>query len=432
MAAAEAALIALKPAILALQEAILLVANQVVKGLFEKVDDLIRDAVDVNDNMTPCGAEQFTGALVNAIILDIDSGLQPLLDAVSVILSGGFQAATAIRSSIDIVSDFGGGLLAVNQGGNKCGGLIREYAIGVGAKKDAGDIIGKILESANVASSLVDLAQNVEQEVSDFQKQFGDFPFLSETTGFESELDGCTTQPPSTCNPPEVLIFGGRGDGAKAVAKVGNYIESTDSRTIKDVQGGVVTVEVTDGGEGYIYPPFVEVRDNCNLGIGCVARTVIKDGKVDRIYIVNPGKFYPSDGTELFVVEKVEIISGGSGYTGGVVTDEYGGLYEIVVGDDGEIIDIIPTTIIQVPQNPVINIPTVNPPIPPGGSIRDDNVLFPDGRVLGKASIGSGLVYKPILISLPTAQQVLDGEIPDALKSRFGQREILQIIDCPD
>jgi len=430
--AAEAALIALKPAILALQEAILLVANQVVRDLFDKVDDLVRDTIEVNNNFTDCGTEQFAGALVNSIILDVDAGLQPLLDAVSVILSGGFQAATAIRSSIDIVSDFGGGLLAQNQGGNKCGGLVRDYAFGIGPKKDVGDIIGKVLEGANIASSLVDLAEGVSGNVSDFQKQFGDFPFLSETTGFASDLDTCSTEPPQTCFPPEVFIFGGRGDGAKASAKVGRYIASEDSRTVKDVQGGVVTIEVTDGGEGYKYPPFVEVRDNCNLGIGCVARSIIKDGKLDRIYIVNPGKFYPSDGTDLFVVDEIKIISGGTNYTPGVYEDEYGGRYELIVNEDGEVTDIIPITIIQVPDNPTINIPEVSPPIPPGGKVEDGNVVDNTGRIIGEARIGRGLVFKPILVSLPTAQQVLDGDIPENLRARFGQREILQVIDCPD
>lgn len=440
--AAEAALIALKPAILALQEAILLLANEVVRKLYEKVDSLVRDTIKENNNFTDCGTEQFTGALVNAIIFDIDLGLQPLLNAVDVILSGGFQAATAIRSSIDIVSDFGGGLLSIGQGGNKCGGLVREYAFGIGPKSDVGDILDKVLEGANIAKSLVDLAENVSgsaedvidgiSAISDFQKQFGDFPFLSETTGYTSDLDNCSTEPPTTCHPPEVFIFGGRGEGAKAKARVGNYIESQDSRTVKDVQGGVVTIEVEDGGEGYEYPPFVEVRDNCKLGIGCIARSVIKDGKVDRIYVVNPGKFYPSDGTELFVVERVEIIAGGSGYTPGTITDNSGGTYEIVTDDNGRVTDIIPETITQVPENPVLNIPEVNPPIPPGGNVVDGNVVDSTGKIIGPATIGVGLIYNPILISLPSAQQVLDGTIPESLVDRFGQKEILRIIDCPD
>lgn len=436
LAAAEAALIALKPAILALQEAILLVANKIVTELFDKVDELVRDTIKENNSFSNCGTEQFIGALINSIIADVDSGLQPLINAVNVILSGGFQITNAIRISSDILSDFSGGLLSAGQSGNKCGGLIREYVYGIGEADDIGDILDKALEGSNIAKSLVELAESLpdaaEDSITEFQKQFGDFPFLSQTTGFVSELQNCSTEPPEVCYPPEVVIFGGRGEGAKAKAKMGNYIKSTDDRTVKDIMGGVVSIEIEDGGEGYAYPPFVEVKDNCGLGRGCVAYSVIKDGKVDRIYITNPGEFYPSEGEELFVVDRVEIISGGSNYTPGVYDDQFGGSYELVTGDDGVVVDIIPTDIVQVPTIPTINIPTVNPPIPPGGRIDDGDVIDSTGKIVGPAQVASGLVYRPILVTIPSADAILAGDVPDSLKQRIGQNKVIQVVDCPD
>lgn len=428
--AAEAALIALQPAIIALQEAILFLANEVVKGLLVKVEDLIRDTIQENNNFSDCGSSQFVGALVNSIIQDIDLGIDPLLRAIQVILSGGFTADNAIRSSIDIVRDFGGGLLAPKQGSNKCGGLVREYAYGIGERSDVGDILEGIMDIANTGKSLVNLYKESGEEVSEFQESFGDFPFLSSDTGFASELDDCSTDPPETCLPPEVKIFGGRGEGGSATAKVGRYIETTDDRTVSDKMGGVVSIKVDDPGKGYIYPPFVEVKDNCGLGIGCVARSVIKNGKIKKIYIVTPGSSYPSDGTDLFVVETVEILDTGINYTPGIYPDEFGGEYEVITDDDGRVTDIIPITLVQVDDEPTINIPEIVPAIPDGGTIDSGNVFDQAGNFVYQAKVGVGLRYKPILIPLPTAREVLDGEIPTELKSRFSENEILQVIDC--
>ena len=425
--AAEAALIALIPAVLALQEAIQLLANQVVTQMLSKVEDLVRDTLDNNDQFTTCAGTQFNGALINSIITDIDDSIGPLLDAVSAVLSGGFGAADAIRSSLDIVRDFAGGLLGANQGGNKCGGLVKEYVVGVGAKDDVGDILGEILTAANLANATIQQATGVADSLT---RQFGDFPFLSQFSDANTPLTECTTEPPATCFAPEVKIFGGRGAGARAKAYVGRYVDSDDGRTVTNKRGGVVSITVEDGGEGYIYPPFVEVRDNCNLGVGCAARAVIKEGKVTKIYIVTPGEGYPSGGEELFVVDEVDVISGGSGYTPGIVEDNYGGRYEIITDENGRVETILPINIIQVPDSPIINIPRVSPPIPPGGNLNRGKIFDSAGNFVADAKIGNGLTFKPVLVVLPTAEQIAAGEISDNLTPRLLQTEVVEVIDC--
>lgn len=444
--AAEAALIALQPAVMALQEAIQLVSNQVVSGMLSKVEDLVRDTIDNNDNFSTCAGGQFNAALVNSIINDIEEGVDPLLRAVSTILSGGFSAENALRSTLDIVRDFAGGLLALNQSGNKCGGLVKQYIIGLGESDSVGDILGDVLKAANVANGAIEEATGISGSLT---RQFGDFPFLSEYSGKTSAISNCTTDLPSTCFGPIVNIFGGRGNGAEARAFVGRYVDSIDERTITDKQGGVVSIEVTDGGEGYKYPPFVEISDNCGLGIGGVARSVInREGKVVRIYIVTPGEGYPSSGEELFVVDNVEVISGGFGYTPNIVSDQYGGQYEIITRDivrdgieGGTVVTILPINIIQIPDNPIITIPSVEPPIPPGGSLVNDSPIASEpintgkiydasGKFVSNARIGSGLTFKPVLVRLPTAAQISAGEISDNLVPRLLQTEVVQVIDC--
>ena len=443
--AAEAVLIALQPPILALQEAISLIANQIVSELFGKVDDLVRDTVKSNDRFTTCAGTQFNGALVNSIIGDIDAKISPLLSAVAKVLSGGFDVVNELRSSIDIVKDLAGGLLASNQSANKCRGKVKEYAFGIGPVDTIGDVIGDVIEAANTGAGLIRNGSELIADISDlgddaqeFLETFGDFPFTSIESDRKSDLDGCNTDRPQTCFGPEVVIFGGRGYGAKAKAIVGEYTATSDDRTVSDVQGGIVSIEVEDGGVEYVYPPFVEIRDNCGLGIGAVARSVVKNGRVVRIYIVKPGEGYPSEpGEELLVVGDVEIVKGGRGYAPGIVTDEFGGEYEIIVGDDGTVTDIIPINIIQVPSIPVINIPTYDRPIPPGGNVvanppGSEQLFIVDaqGNILGRIRRSSGLNYKPNLIVLPKADDILAGNIPDNLKDRIPQDQVQEIIDC--
>ena len=57
---------------------------------------------------------------------------------------------------------------------------------------------------------------------------------------------------------------------------MGNFVGEGSSRT-----GSVISIKVADGGSGYLYPPFVEVTDNCNKGYGAHAQAILKDGKVD-------------------------------------------------------------------------------------------------------------------------------------------------------
>lgn len=435
--AAEAALIALIPAILALQEAISVLANQIVTEMLGKVEDLIRDTVDNNDSFSSCAGTQFNAALVNAIISDIDTGMAPLLSAVAKILSGGFDTANNLRSNIDLLRSFAGALTAPGQSSNKCGGMVKEYVFGVGPKEDVGDILNAIVASANQAQAIADSTLNSASDLVDTAdsliRQFGDFPFMSDSAGAKSFLDNCSTKPPETCYGPDVFIFGGRGQGAKARAYVANYVDSVDERTITNRQGGVVSIEVTDGGDGYIYPPFVEIRDNCKLGLGAAARSIIKNGKVVGIYVVTPGEGYVAvDDIEFLVVDSVNIINGGFGYSPGVYNDQYGGSYQITVDDEGTVTEILPINYVQIPQEPIINIPRVVPEIPPGGGIQDGNVVNAQGNVIGVAKRGSGLIYKPILLPPPTAQQISDGDISDNITPRLLQTEVINVVDCPD
>ena len=434
-AAAEAALIALIPAIQALQEAIQILATQTVADMLVDIDSLVRDAVDNNDDFSRCAAEDFASAMINDIVDKTDAGMQPLLNAVTIILAlasvgSGFTAGGAIRSTLGVLTDLTASLLSPGQSGEGgCGGTTKEYAFGLGPVKDVGNVMDSLLESANTAKSLVDTAKDTQQDVDYLLSTFGDFPFMGSTTNISSDLDGCYTTPDPVCFGPEVVIFGGRGSGAEAKCVIGDVKPKKDDRIAGNSQGGVIAIEVTDGGSGYQYPPYVDIRDNCGLGIGAVGRAVLKDDYVDKIYIVNQGEDYPGDapGGD-FIVDDIVIVDGGSGYEPGVTPD---GDFEVITDDNGTVTDIIPTQPVPIPGPPTINIPDIFPPIPPGGNTTDgpDGIIVIDenGNELGPAKIGNGLVFYPILKPLPPLKDLEDGvNIPEGLS----QEDIVFIIDC--
>jgi hypothetical protein len=206
-----------------------------------------------------------------------------------------------------------------------------------------------------------------------------------------------------------VTIFGGGGTGATAIPLIGAISGST---------GSIIGTKVTDGGSGYRFPPFVEIRDNCNQGYGAVARATINDaGEVDSIYIVSEGENYPTgdlydnststtadtvinNSTENqtqsliarnYSVNKIIIQNPGQNYIGGdggdTATDQFGNEYSIEIFE-GSITKIQPiNTIVIVNDLPIITI---------------------------KSDTGSGAILRPIL------------DIPPA----DFQGEVKQVIDC--
>lgn len=66
----------------------------------------------------------------------------------------------------------------------------------------------------------------------------------------------------SECGPAQAYFYGGGGVGVQ-----GNPVVGED--------GSILAVDVVSGGFGYQYPPIVEVKDKCNIGVGAVTRAVL-------------------------------------------------------------------------------------------------------------------------------------------------------------
>ena len=235
---------------------------------------------------------------------------------------------------------------------------------------------------------------------------------FSAINNIPNQIGGCYTGPPLFCSAPVVTVFGGGGSGATAIPLIGAISGST---------GSIIGAKITDGGSGYRFPPFVEIRDNCNQGYGAVARATINDaGEVDSIYIVSEGENYPTgdlydnsvsttadtvinsstdNQTQSLIarnysINKIIIQNPGQNYIGGVggvggdtATDQFGNEYSIEIFE-GSITKIQPiNTTVIVNDLPIITI---------------------------KSDTGSGAILRPIL------------DIPPA----DFQGEVKQVIDC--
>jgi hypothetical protein len=387
----------------AVEQEISCVAGEIVSGLGSLIGEILNSVVDNVQNFVSCAANQFTGVLVNDIINKISSelsdslaGIQPILEFVPSFSVDGF-----LRNSIDSIKGLVG-LFDCNQSKGKSNGIVDEWIIGCGPANAPAPSFDEILENANTTNAIA-TGSDVLSGVSGIAGAF------SAINNIPNQNGGCYTGPPLFCSAPVVTIFGGGGTGATAIPLIGAISGST---------GSIIGTKVTDGGSGYRFPPFVEIRDNCNQGYGAVARATINDaGEVDSIYIVSEGENYPTgdlydnststtadtvinNSTENqtqsliarnYSVNKIIIQNPGQNYIGGdggdTATDQFGNEYSIEIFE-GSITKIQPiNTIVIVNDLPIITI---------------------------KSDTGSGAILRPIL------------DIPPA----DFQGEVKQVIDC--
>lgn len=93
-----------------------------------------------------------------------------------------------------------------------------------------------------------------ELDVSDLGNELGE----KSCEGYKNPSD----LKPVECGKAKAYFYGGGGIGVKGTPIIG-----TD--------GGLMAVAVTSGGFGYKYPPIVEVKDDCGIAAGAVARSVL-------------------------------------------------------------------------------------------------------------------------------------------------------------
>ena len=384
------------------QKALTCVASSVVNSLSGIIEDMLNSVIENVKNFVTCAADQFTGVLVNDIIGKIENGLGPVLGGIKAILEllPDFSIDNFLRNSVGAISGLVG-MFDCNQNKSKMSGLVEEWVIGRGPANVPGPSFDKILENANITNALgiPDIVGGVNDAIGGISGAF------SAINNLPNKIGNCYTGNPLYVSAPIINIFGGGGSGSTAISLIGAISGGT---------GSVIGAKVTNGGSGYRFPPFVEIIDNANQGYGAVGRAIIKDGKVDSIYIVSEGENYApgdlydnSDKTTAdeviksssdpdvlkskdYIIDKILIVNPGKNYNeddDNIVKDQFDNEYSVQI-DNGSVVSVEPINrIVTVSDLPIIQI---------------------------DSDTGSGAILRPIL---------------DIISSDF-QGEVQQVIDC--
>tara|TARA_B100001287_G_scaffold66657_1_gene54457 strand:+ start:2823 stop:5036 length:2214 start_codon:yes stop_codon:yes gene_type:complete len=321
-------------------------ANNIIADLGESTEGILNSMVDNVFDVTDCVSDQVVGAITNDIIGKVGKGMDGALGGLDKILNffsgGGFNVENIIRNSTSA--------LAGAIGLRGCNEPIQtddlgpcRYRLGYGPISAGDADLSAILKNANTAAAASTAAKLTGFPLDGIQDIVGAFDIFNsdmKVPGFKSALGECYSGFPTICEPPKIKIFGGgKGSGGEAVPIFGNITGEG-----KDRIGSVIDIKITNPGNDYQFPPFIEIVDNCKQGYGAKALSVIKDGKLTNIYMTSVGANYPvGDQPELSVID-VAILNPGIGYSDGdSVTDNFGNEYDVTI-QNGSIVKIKPLT----------------------------------------------------------------------------------------
>ena len=332
-------------------------ANNIIADLGESTEGILNSVIDNVFNVTDCVSDQVVGAITNNIIGKVGAGMSGALGGLDKILgyfgeSGGFNVENLIRQSTSSIAG-AVGLRGCNSPIPRENGPCK-YRIGYGPVSSNDADLTNILGNANAAAALSNAARLTGFPLDGIQDIAGALDIFNsdmKNPGYKSSISDCYSGLPTLCEPPKIRIFGGGGDGGEAIPLFGNILQGVRYRT-----GGIIDIKLTNPGNNYLFPPFVEVVDNCKQGFGATARATVKDGKISSIYIVTEGENYPvADQPELAIID-VNIIDPGQNYLDGdTVTDNFGNEYDVKI-QNGAITKVRPITTIAVDAVPELRV----------------------------------------------------------------------------
>lgn len=252
--------------------------------LFEKIldrllpflEDMLSGLVGRAINAPLCAVEEFVATILNKVIDVIDELLEPILSGLDWLLNGVSQVTSILSKASSIATEI---FNLIGCDNLKCK-TPSEWALNVGPSKSQYDNWNKVVGKMNKIRGFND---NLETSVNSLSLYGGNNSIFRDCAArvknpkSQSDLTNGRKKYP-TCIPPEVKIYGD-GVGAEAIAVVGD-------------NGSLLSVEVTSQGFGYSRPPTVSIVDKSNYGFGAKAGSVIRDGKVTKIYLISPGNGY--------------------------------------------------------------------------------------------------------------------------------------------
>ena len=347
---------AMMPAIKAMQNILPCVTSKIMDGLGGIIKQLLQSVADNVSNFVSCIADQFVGGLFNSIVGGITNAMSGVMGGVGRLLGfmGGFDIGGFLRGKAEGLMGLVGALTCDTSEPtfNKKTG---EWTIGKGPKNIIGVSVDAIVKVANAADKLVEDIVGGIQGISVASGSLGMFDFLNPSVsnpGFKSGLGECYAGPPLNCAGLKVNIFGGGGTQALGKAIMGSIVGDNAAAV-----GSLIGIDLVSGGSGYTTPPYVEITDNCNKGVGAIARAVIDQDEdsptyqqVTDIYIVSEGEGYPiPDDQDPVVIDHIVIVNPGQDYDSDDTITDGDNEYTIRVDGRGHIVDVFS------PDNSLLN-----------------------------------------------------------------------------
>ena len=405
-----------------LSDAIPCIANKVLNGMGDIIKGILQNVADNVKNFVSCIGDQVVGGLMNVITNQVSKFLEPFMAAFTAVdifdILGGFSPLGFLSETADAILSVGKRLgceeIAPEQ--DLAGDV---WTIGKGLGEKSGIPVDEILETANIAQGLADLAINTVQDIAADTGSLGFFDFANPSVGdpsFTSALGKCYAGPPELggCGGTKVKIFGG---GIKGIGGVANAIVQV-AEGGRGVTGSLLGVDLVNGGGGYTFPPFVEIVDECKRGYGATARAIIdydEDSSTyqqitDIVLVTNGENYTPNVETSDndYVAPIPTIVRPGSGYDPAedTVIDTNGDVYEIEVDVNGGIIGVIKVPeIIRDPETGEVSeemkFPSIDAPL----------------EYTVKSRRGSGALLEPKLIVRPEDPQGLVRQVIDCISN---------------
>lgn len=196
-----------------------------------------------------CAAQAFISSIIQTITNEIADAIGPILKQVSSIVGPIGTVTSYVNKALGYAK---GALNFLLCDDNECKQYYN-YEMNVGfIPKETIEKFQKTI-SFSPSQGVSNLLSDADGNISKYLGGFGGGldPAIA---GSESLIAGCNVFS-FECGPPKVSIFGGGGSGATGNAVV-------------DAAGGILGVNITNPGSGYVEPPYIRFEDPCNNGVG--------------------------------------------------------------------------------------------------------------------------------------------------------------------
>jgi hypothetical protein len=233
--------------------------NKIIANLIKILGDLLKQLIGRFINVPLCAVENVLAGILGQLLGLILGTLQSVLGGITSIIGFAIDLAGDVLGFVAKILGF-----FLCDEDSACPETKKWSAWGNGSS-------GVGFNFDSIFNKVKSISQSANQIIDPDNFDFN--------LNFDSIFDNPCNVGPIFCGPPRVEFYGGGGSGAS-----GNAIISAT--------GSILGVDIINQGLGYNKSPIVKFIDDCGIGRGASGRVKIKNGKVEKVIIDNPGYDY--------------------------------------------------------------------------------------------------------------------------------------------